>query len=281
MFNPSDNFRRQPSRSRQHGASLIELLVGVTVGLMVVVASLATLVLSRTTSQAVSDQLELQQQANMAMRIISQQLRESGTREVVHSASVITGVVAAGKILPGMVLFSSPPAYAGNAGLLSVQGLARDALDNDNFGVSFADAGAPTPTQDCLGNTNTVGSALFGIRVDNQFFVNTGRLMCMGTNAGTGAQPLISDVRRFRVLYGIQNGAVIPTTTTYLTQAAVPDWTTANVVALEMCLELASIGRASTVVGTYVDCDGNVVAQDGAVRAVARQVVRLRAVPLA
>lgn len=249
---------------------MIELLVGIAVGLMVVTAALGTLVLSRTTASAINDQLELQQQANMAMRIMSGQLREANTRELVAQGGGT------------MVVFTAMPVYNGDPlSLVALRGLARDAQDNDNFGVAFADAGAPAPTQDCLGNTNLAGGPLDGVRIDNRFYVAANRLMCMGTNVATGAQPLVSDVQRFRVLYGIQNNAVVPPTMTYLTQAAVPDWTTANVVALELCLELATAQRGAPAVGNYVDCDGNNRAQDGRVRAVVRQVVRMRAVPVA
>lgn len=264
------NATKQSSGLTQKGSSLVELLVGVAIGLMVVMAAIGTLVMSRSTSRGVNDQLELQQQANMAIRIMATMLRQANTREFEAQP------------LNAGVLFSPMPVYNGMS--LSLQGLARDVLNNDVFGVAFSDEGAPNPTQDCLGNTNAA-PAPAGAPVNSRFFLNnngnTTRLMCQGTNAGTGAQPLISDVQRFRVLYGVQTGANVAAVTQYYTQANVPDWTTANVVALEICLELASTARGVNTPGNYTDCDG--VAQsnaDGRVHAVARQVIRLRAVPV-
>lgn len=255
--------------SRQGGSSLVELLVGIAVGLMVVMAAIGTLVMARSTSRGVNDQLELQQQANMAIRIMSTMLRQTNTREIEAQP------------LNAGVLFSAMPVYG--ASLLWVQGLARDAQDNDDFGIAFSDAGAPL-TPDCLGDFNSAPTPA-GAPVSNRFFVNnngnTTRLMCRGTNVNAVAQPLISDVRRLRVLYGVQTGVGVAAVTRYFTQATVPNWATANVVSLEICLEMASAPRGVNTPGNYTDCDG--VAQtnaDGRVHAVARQVVRLRAVPI-
>lgn len=250
--------------SMQKGSSLIELLVGLAVGLMVITAAMGTLVLSRTTSRGVNDQLELQQQANMAMRIMTTTLRQANTRELIPD-----GV--------GNIVFSPLPVF--NAGPLYLQGLVRDGQGNDNIGVAFGDVGDPTPSQDCLGNTNTPAPA--GDPVNSRFFVDTNRLMCAGTVAGAGAQPLISDVQRFRVLYGVQTGIGAATVTNYFTQANVPDWNTANVVAVEFCLELATAIRNDTPApGNYRDCDDTAVANDRRTRVVVRQSVRLRAVPV-
>lgn len=256
-------------RAHQRGSSLVELLVGVAIGLMVISAAIGTLVLSRTTSLAVNDQLDLQQQGNMAMRIISMTLRQANTREATTEGS-------------GNALLSPPPVYTG--GTLYVQAFARDAQGNDDFGVAYTDSGgaAGTSTQDCLGDRNqpVAGVVPQGGIVNNRFFLNTSRLMCLGTNAGTAAQPLISDVQRLRVLYGVQTGTGAAASTRYYTQAGLAGLgPTPNIVALEICLELASAPRGTvTVAGNYTDCDGIVTPYDQRVRVIARQAVRLRAV---
>ncbi|MBP8018864.1 MAG: hypothetical protein KAY82_02395, partial [Hylemonella sp.] len=191
---------------RQFGSSLVELLVGLAIGLMVVMAAIGTLVMARSTATGVNDQLELQQQANMAIRIMATMLRQANTREVEAQP------------LGAGVLFSPMPVYNGMS--LSLQGLARDAQNNDNFGVAFSDSGAAAPnaTLDCLGNTNAPPTV--GAPVNSRFFVNTGRLMCQGTAIAPAvgqSQPLISDVRRFRVLYGVQTGTDVAAITQYYT----------------------------------------------------------------
>lgn len=274
---PAQHQRHQSQvRARQQGSTLIEMLVGIAVGLLVVTAAFGTLVLSRTTSLAVNDQLELQQQANMAMRIMSNMLRQTNTRVAVQPAP--TGNI-------GLALLSAPPAFTGSALYLTPQ--PRDAADNDDFGIAFTDDGGTNATQDCLGNRNpAVGNPSVipaGGTVTSRFSVNTNRLVCLGTQAATGAQPLINDVQRLRVLYGAQTGTGATATTQYYTQAQLAAVVPApSIIAVEICLELATAARGGTpsVGGQYTDCDGVQVNNDQRVRVIARQAVRLRAVPI-
>ncbi len=260
-------------RTRQLGTSLVELLVGVAVGLMVVTAAIGTLVLSRVTSVGVNDQLEMQQQANMAMRIMSTYLRQNGSREVQVDAAAT---------------FFSPELTFLPAGTTAIQPFVRSGAGNDDFGVVFADTGpiaAPfvaERTLDCLGNGNAAPVA--GGALTSRFFVNNNSLMCLGVNAATGPQALINDVQRFRVLYMVSTGADVATTAQYFTQAALPVLGPPNngIVGVELCLELASAARPGIAAppGQYLDCDGNPVNHDTRTRAVVRQAVRLRAVPV-
>lgn len=269
-FNGGAHVKR--SAVAQRGSTLVELMVGVAVGLAVIAIAFSTLVLSRTATVTVNDQLELQQQANMAMRIMSTALRQASSVELVPS-----GVPT----IPG-ALYSPTPNYdalgtiVGTSPLL---GLARDAQDNDSFGVAYGDAGPPNFTLDCLGNRNA--APVLGGVVNNRFYVNANRLMCEGTNAAGGPQPLISDVQRLRVLYGVLQGTGAAATTRYSTQANVLNWGALNgVVAVELCLELASAKRSIAPVGDYTNCDGTVIANDQRTRVVVRQAVRLRSVPI-
>ena len=276
MYNPSVKppLRNQArTRTRQLGTSLVELLVGVAVGLMVITAAIGTLVLSRVTSVGVNDQLEMQQQANMAMRIMSTYLRQNGSREVQ---------------IDGTATFFSPLLTFLPAGTTAIQPFARSPADNDDFGVVFADIGAVAlpfiaePTLDCLGNGNAAPVA--GGAVTSRFFVNNNSLMCLGVNAATGAQALINDVQRFRVLYLVSTGVDVATTAQYFTQATLPALGLPNngIVGVELCLEIASAARPGVAAppGQYIDCDGILVNHDTRTRAIVRQAVRLRAVPV-
>lgn len=279
MFNPSVNSFRSARSTRakpQRGVSLVELLVGVAIGLMVMTAAVGTLVLSRSTSVGVNDQLELQQQANMAMRIMATYLRQSSSREVMVDA--------------GKTFFSAPLAFL-PAGTSAIEAFPRTGLapGNDDFGIVFADAGPVAPpyiaegTPDCLGNT--AGAPATGAPVTSRFYVSNNNLMCMGTNPGTLAQALIADVQRFRVLYLVSTGSDVATTSRYFSQAALPALGAPNnngIVGVELCLEMASAPRPGfePPPGNYTDCDGNQVAHDTRARAVVRQAIRLRAVPV-
>jgi type IV pilus assembly protein PilW len=274
MFNHSDNNPgRLPSSRLQHGSSLIELLVGIAVGLMVVTAAMGSLVVSRITSTAVSDQLELQQQANTAMRIMTAHLRETNTRDISLSASA--GVTSAA--------LSRPPVYPGSA--IYIQPFTRDASGNDDFGLAYSNPGAPGNV-DCLGSTIPIQPLPATSTIFNRFSVDTVNrtLRCNGTT-NLGAvdpipQPIIADVQRLRVLYLVQTpgtGLV-----SYVTQAALPPLTATGqeLVGMELCLELVGAPRANATVQAPLDCDGLTMSPSPGSRATAvvRQTIRLRAV---
>ena len=283
MYNPSVNSLRAPHRlwRQQAGSSLVELMVGVAIGLMVVTAAIGTLVLSRATSRGVNDQLELQQQANMAMRIMATYLRQNNSREV---------------LVDGTATFFSTPQTFLPAGTTAIQPFVRTGAvpGDDDVGVVFADIGPINPagsplyvqegTPDCLGVLNA--APVVAGPVTSRFYVDNNRLMCVGVNAvNPGPQALISDVQRFRARYLVSTGSDVATTAQYFTQATLPVLGLPNnngIVGVELCLELASAPRAGFVPppGTYTDCDGNQVNHDSRARAVVRQSVRLRAVPV-
>jgi type IV pilus assembly protein PilW len=269
MFNLSN---KRPLRTRarrltahQTGGTLIEMLIGIAVGLLVVTAAVGTMVVSRVTALSITDQLELQQQANTAMRIMANHLRETNTREL--EISTVPGAVLQ------QVIFSPFPVYTGSA--MYLRGLARDANGNDSFGLAYADAGPPNQTVDCLGNTAT--PFVVGASVVNTFSVVNNQLQCQGTTAA-GAQPIIDNVERMRVLYAFQDQTVTPPTLRYLTQALAPAaWANTDLLAVEICLELAAPTRGIGIPpGQYTDCDGVSRNFDTRMRAIVRQTIRLR-----
>ena len=68
-----------PSPRLQQGLSMIELLVGLTIGLMTIAVAIGTLMISRQVSGSVSEASQLQQQAAQAFRSIAQQARQAGS----------------------------------------------------------------------------------------------------------------------------------------------------------------------------------------------------------
>ena len=67
------------NRHHQSGATLIELMVGITIGLLTIAVAIGDLLVSRGVSTSVSDVTGLQEQASYAFRIIGQQLRQAGS----------------------------------------------------------------------------------------------------------------------------------------------------------------------------------------------------------
>ena len=68
-----------PFPQRHRGVTLIELLVGLIIGLLTVAVAMGALMVSRGVSGTGSDASEIQQQGSYAMRVIGQQIRQAGS----------------------------------------------------------------------------------------------------------------------------------------------------------------------------------------------------------
>ena len=66
----------------QQGVTLIELLVGIIIGLLTVAVAMGALMISRSVTGTVSDSSMLQQQASYAFRVIGQQLSQAGSLRI-------------------------------------------------------------------------------------------------------------------------------------------------------------------------------------------------------
>ena len=96
--------RRDVRRHNLAGISLIELLIGITIGLLVVLAALGTLIVSRGAATAISEAAELQQQASFALRGLGLQLRQTGSLEltpVTDTADAFTFTDFTGTVVSG------------------------------------------------------------------------------------------------------------------------------------------------------------------------------------
>jgi len=63
--------------SRQRGMSLIEILIGITIGLIIIIAAGASLLIVRSSSRTMTDSAALEQQATLAMLQIGRQLSQA------------------------------------------------------------------------------------------------------------------------------------------------------------------------------------------------------------
>jgi len=184
--------------SLQRGLSLMELMIGITIGLLVVVAALGSLSFTQVTATSVGDSARLQQKANNAFRSIGFQTRQAGAIEFTTSAGT------------GMLQFSSTfDGFGGTGGIaapLAVTGVDGGGGATDRLRVSYQDNGV---TRDCQGNLPV---ATAGVRVDNEFYVgtgvNAGKLMCRGANDFSplvDGQAIIDGVEDFQVMYNARS----------------------------------------------------------------------------
>lgn len=164
---------------RQRGLSLLELMVGLVIGLLVVGAAIGGLMASRGISGTVTDASSIQQQASYAMRVIGQQVRQAGS----------------------LYLEANPdPKYQDTGDEVYLMMPDADAFshDNNSFTVGFsADAGGHS--RDCLGNKSS-GTVNEFISSTFSFDSSQHVLHCKGSDGGT-KQPIIGNVADFQVRY--------------------------------------------------------------------------------
>ena len=90
-LHPSPRHHFSSFHSFQSGATLIELMVGITIGLLTVAVATGALMVSRTVSGTVTDASQLQQQASYAFRVLGQQLRQAGSMRLNLAANKAEG----------------------------------------------------------------------------------------------------------------------------------------------------------------------------------------------
>ncbi|WP_051954130.1 PilW family protein [Xenophilus azovorans] len=246
----------RPSSRRQAGVSLVELLVGIAIGLLVVLAAVGTLIVSRGATRTTADVSALQQQASYALRIIGLQLRQAGSLELNPTADKtamtftdFTGTVVSGSdgagTGPDVLAVGSQPSLTLEAG-----------------------------QRDCIGDTSTTA-------VSSRFTLNDkGELTCKGTSSPI-AQPVIANVADFQVAYRVNTGTTdAPEIRTYTAtdMNAVPArW--ARVSAIEICLDLIGEEAVPDTGATYADCQGATPARGTRTHLVFRNVFAVRRQP--
>lgn len=255
-----------PQRTAQHGATLIELMVGITIGLLTVTVALGSLMVSRGISGTVSEVSQLQQQASYAFRVIGQQLRQGGGRQLDIGTSVESDTPLLPKA-PGSTLNpisgKDAPGDGEYALVISYQNV--DELIN-----------APDPTQtpvpdnqikNCLQeNRGATLDPMLTSQLKRNAADNT--LVCQGTTGSP--QALIENVTDFTVKYLEETGA----SQQYLDASAVSNWE--NIYAVQVCIELEGIENINSVGANYIKCDGTSASRGNRLRMVFNNTYNIR-----
>ena len=246
-------------RPGQTGVTLIELLIGITIGLLVVVAAVGSLVYTRTSSTTVGDSTRLQQDAANAFRVLGHQIRQGGARRIVNSPASAN------------VVFNE--AYGGfgtnttTASTIVLRGTDGAAGATDTLEMSH-DTDPILQSTDCLGEPSAVANS-----VTSTFSVNNGELRCQGS--GPAAEfAILQGVEDFQVTYGFRTGDDLQyRTATAITAVNPAPWD--QVETVQICLRLA--GELANNPGADVTgCSGENVAADGRIRRVFLRVFNIR-----
>ena len=264
-----------PLRTSQRGATLLELMVGITIGLLTVAVALGALMVSRGVSGTVSEASQLQQQASYAFRVIGQQLRQAGSRQL---DPLTTPDVHAKFYAPNDV----PVEFSG---IMPISG--KDAPGTTEFALevnyqNIKELTVLQPTdgeyqiRNCLQEKAEAASVPLPM-VSNKFKRNTtdGTLVCAGTGA---AQPIIQNVKDFTIQYLTQATDGTPSaapTYQYVNATTVGSgWL--KVYAVQVCLELEGTERIDTAGAKYIKCDGSEVDRGNKLRMVFRNTYHIR-----
>lgn len=256
----------------QRGATLIELMVGITIGLLTIAVATGALMVSRGISGTVTDASQLQQQASYAFRVFGQQLRQAGsmrlnlnaestnpTDPILSDAAVaFTPDPLIHTIVPGV----SPtiPAVSGKDTPASGEYALSVAFTNYTE-QSFTTALGASFFRDCLGAQPSTTI------IQSRFFLENGELRCAGSDntpppapPAPPPQPILRNVADFQVRYLVQTGGATGTPTIQIVNAATVGTNWASVFGVEVCLVLYGDEVIDMPAGSsYNNCTGTAV----------------------
>jgi type IV pilus assembly protein PilW len=232
----------------QSGLSLMELMVGLTIGLLVSAAAMGTLMFMQSFSRESSDLARMQQDATLAFNTISRYVRSSG------SVNLTTNAQGAVSLVP-LTDFNG----------VDNNGIALDGISASQFRMASSlpnNSGINGAQLDCLGRT------VSGPLLITQFDWNAANqeLRCVGlmqgevlNTGGVSFQPIVANVAQFVVHYGL----LTPTGLQYRSFANGLDWS--QLVALRVCMVLTSQASIPAFRELYVsapalafqDCDAS------------------------
>jgi len=234
-------------RLRQTGVTLIELMVGIAIGLLTIAVAMGALMISRGVSGTVSDASQIQQQASYAFRVIGQQLRQ---------AASIRLNLAVQKAPGAPIEASDVVAFAPDPSITPVSGKDSPATGEYALSVAYQNYAEPSFTsaadvslfRDCLGSNPSATVVI------SQFVLKNQELRCAGSN--NNPQSVLRNVAEFQVRYLAQTGGNSGQPSLQYVDAAGAgaDWT--GVFGVEVCLVLFGDESVSLPDGsTYSGCD--------------------------
>jgi len=270
--------------SRQRGLSLIEFMVGLTIGLLVILAAVASLIILRGSSRTMTDSTALEQQATLAMLQIGQQLRQTGAHNFwcnnpdagIDGKNLNTSACDAVQFddRPIGVSADFDPLVSTTAALSTLPIFGRDGAgtDPDTLYISYAQSNDGSPFIGCTG-VATAALPNGAVRALSVFTVDTtnnrNTLTCgNSTNSTTSPPvPIAANVINMRVKYlSVDDNDNV---TYYKRAANVPNWTTIN--GVQICLELVGDSTQEARQPTFKDClDKDKAPDDGRIHRIIR-----------
>jgi type IV pilus assembly protein PilW len=239
-------------RRRQAGVTLLELLVGLAIGLMTIAVALGALLVSRGVSGTVSDASQLQQQAAYALRVIGLQLRQAGSIRLNLAFTRAAGTASEPLVISPTDKVAFENVFNRQSGTLNTSSeyVLRIGYQNYTESVSTS-ATEQSLLADCLGKRSAGGVVQSDFKLVRASGAVSGELQCAGSDGV--AQALIGNVADFQVRYLLQTQGAGGVSVRRATAADVgADWP--SVVAVEVCLELVGDENIDSAGATYRNC---------------------------
>ena len=220
-------------RSAQGGFTLLELLVGMFIGLIITGVALGTLMLTRATSSTISEVAQLQQQAAYALQIMGNHIRQTGSYELQSALNSTTAFT-----------FTDYP-----TGFTRFDGSNGSGSNPDTFTI-----GTQTPAggaRDCKGANVT----------DDEFtttfsLTKTDANLRCNSSVKNEAQAIIENVTDFQVWYRNYEIDAVGNYSFQRQEAPRPLTATRGVAAIEICLELKGSEKLPKTDTKYTNCQG-------------------------
>lgn len=231
------------SRADTKGFVLIELMVGIALGLIVVATAVAATAFTLAASAAGRDSADLQQRADSVLRQLGDEIRHAGGIELeplgasVRFSGRFLGWQDTGPFISGV---------EGGPGQPDILRLSAERAPDD---------------RDCLGNQPKVLKGQpYIYRIDSEFTIapdpsdnRRNALYCKGPEAGATRQSLVSGVDDLQVSYGLEDASG---NVRFVDASALSPASRVRVVSV--CLQMSSQSRHGTP--TALDCNGRPIA---------------------
>lgn len=258
------------SKNRQSGMTLIELMVGIAIGLMAVVTALGALIVARNLAGTTNEASTLQQQAAYITRVLGTQLRQAGALQMALKFNAPdTEIPTAFDKVAFLTGSSTDPSLQGGQSTTTPP---TEELTTRyrNYQESLIKSLGATPGSvateirktftDCTGaSSSDVVSNAFSFQKNTDG--KNSNLYCTG---GSGKQPIASNVLSFSTRYIYQSSVAngVPKYQTLTGEqvntqpGATPQDRWANVIAANVCFVLSGTEGIDTGDGEYTDCNG-------------------------
>lgn len=227
------------SRRQQAGVTLIELMVGITVGLLVVLAAVGSIVFTRASARTMTEAAMVEQQASLVTAFIGQQIKQAGALNLTVGAQGVSLQHPLDALGDSLVFVGGTE--GGGPGV------------PDTLQISYIPPTDGSLALNCAGMGPAVVNGVN--QIVSSFDIDGNNFRC-GAPAAGGRQPIAENVLDFQVMYlrrtnqagdlARENAAQIE---------AANNWR--RVEAVEVCLHMAGLVKTGAPAYALVNCEGD------------------------